>query len=95
MAKKTINEMKKPPTEQEKIFANLNSGKGFISKVFILFYFIFCLSAFSRATPTAYGGSQAGGLIGAVAAILGQSHSNTGSKPHLQPTLQLTATLDP
>ena len=32
---------------------------------FILF---FCLFAFSRATPTAYGGSQAGGLIGAVAA---------------------------
>ena len=38
----------------------------------------------------AYGGPQARGLIGAVAAGLGQSHSNTGSKPSLQPTPQLT-----
>ena len=29
------------------------------------FFFFFCLFAFSRATPTAYGGSQARGLIGA------------------------------
>ena len=31
------------------------------------FFFFFCLFAFSRATPVAYGGSQARGLIGAVA----------------------------
>ena len=31
--------------------------------------FFFCLFVFSRATPTAFGGSQARGLIGAVAAI--------------------------
>ena len=42
-----------------------------------------------------YGGSQAKGLIGAVATSLCQSHSNAGSEPHLQPTPQLTATLDP
>ena len=30
----------------------------------ILFYFIFCLFAFSRAFPVAHGGSQARGLIG-------------------------------
>ena len=33
----------------------------------------FCLFAFSRSTPTAYGGSQARGLIGAVATGLHQS----------------------
>jgi len=43
----------------------------------------------------AYGGSQARGRIGAVATGLRQSHSNTGSEPCLQPTPQLTATLDP
>ena len=40
----------------------------------------------SKATPMAYGGSQARGLIGAVAAGLHQGHSNTGSEPCLQPT---------
>ena len=49
----------------------------------------------------AYGGSQARGLIGAIAASLHQSHSNTSSEPHLRLTPQLmarpqlTATLDP
>ena len=40
---------------------------------------------FFRATPTAYGGSQAKGLIGAVATGLhdSHSHSNVGSEPHL------------
>ena len=58
------------------------------------FFFFFGLFAFSRATPTAYGGSQARGLIRSVAAGLRQSHSNVGSKPRLQPTPQLTATPD-
>ena len=43
----------------------------------------------------AYGDSQARGLIGAAAASLHHSHSNAGSEPQLQPTLQLTAMLDP
>ena len=43
----------------------------------------------------AYGGSQARGRIGAVAAGLHLSHSNTGSKLHLRPTPQLMATPDP
>ena len=42
-----------------------------------------------------YGGSQARGLIGAVAAGLRQSHSNEGSEPCLQPTPQLMAMQDP
>ena len=48
---------------------------------FALFFF-FC---FSRAAPTAYGGSQARGRIGAVAAGLRRSHSTVGSEPCLQP----------
>ena len=43
----------------------------------------------------AYWGSQALGLIGAVAAGLRQSQSNTRSEPHLRPTPQLTAKPDP
>ena len=58
----------------------------------ILYIYFFGLF---RATPMACGGSQARGLIGAVAAGLHQSHSNAGPEPCLQPTPQLTATLDP
>ena len=47
--------------------------------------------AFSRATPEAYGDSQARGRIGAVAASLHHSHSNARSEPHLRLTPQLTA----
>ena len=64
--------------------------------VFIyLFTFYFCLFGISSATLATYGVSQARALIGAVATSLYQSHSNVGSKPHLQPTPQLTATPDP
>ena len=66
-------------------------GRNFASKTF---FFFFGLFAISWATPVAYGGSQARGRIGAVAASLRQSHSNTRSEPRLQPTPQLTATPD-
>ena len=56
------------------------------------FFFFFPLF---RATPEAYGGSQAGGEIGATAASLHLSHSNAGSELHLQSIPQLTATPDP
>ena len=65
----------------------------FISLFLILTFFIFF--AISRAAPAAYGGSQARGLIRAVVTGLHQSHSNSGSEPHLQPKPQLTATPDP
>ena len=42
------------------------------------FFFVF-----SRAAPLPYGGSQARGLIRAVAASLRQSHSNAKSNLHL------------
>ena len=50
---------------------------------------------FFRAAPSAYGGTQVRGLIGAVAAGLHQSHSNVGSELRLQPAPQLMAMLDP
>ena len=70
----------------------------FVCFLFV-FFFVFCLFvvvvvAISWAAPTAYGGSQARGLIGAVATGLRQSHSNAGSEQRLQPTPQLTATPD-
>ena len=40
---------------------------------------------FFKATPAAHGGSQARGLIGAVATSPCQSHSNEGSEPHPWP----------
>ena len=60
-----------------------------------VFALSFCLFVFSRAAPVACGGSQARGLIGAVATGLCHSHSSMGSEPRLQPTPQLTAMLDP
>ena len=42
-----------------------------------------CFFAISWSAPMAYGGSQARGPIGAVAAGLRQSHSNTGSEQFL------------
>ena len=62
---------------------------------YFIFIFIFCLFAISWATPTAHGGPQARGWIGAITAGLRQSHSNVGSKPCLQPIPQLMAMPDP
>ena len=69
-----------------------------ISVFFFFFVFVFVFFVFfcyHRATPMTYGGSQARGLICAVAAGLCHSHSNTRSEPCLQPTPQLMATPDP
>ena len=64
----------------------------FINQLLFLFFLLFY--PFSAA-PAAYGGSQARSGTGAVAASLRYSHSSIGSKPHLWPTPQLTAMLDP
>ena len=48
-----------------------------------------------RAEPVAYGGPQARDQIGAVAASLCQSHSNTGSELSLQSIPQRMVTPDP
>ena len=60
-----------------------------------LLLLLFCLFAISWAAPAAYGGSQARGQIGTVAAGLCQSYSNAGSELHLQHTPQLPAMPDP
>ena len=60
--------------------------------MFFINVFIYLLF---RAAPTAYGGSQARGQMGATTASLHHSHSNTGSEPRLQPTAQLMVTPDP
>ena len=65
-----------------------------LSETVVLSLFLF-LFAFSRAAPVAYGGSQARGLTGAVAAGLRQSQSQAGSEPRLQPTPYLMAMPDP
>ena len=56
------------------------------------FFFFFCLF---MAVPAAYGRSQARVKSGAIAASLHHSHCHTRSETHLQPTPQLTATLNP
>ena len=53
-------------------------GLGLEPMVFLFF--------FSRAAPEACGGSQARGLIGAIATDLHHSHSNSRSELCLQPT---------
>ena len=63
---------------------HLQEGKGESEEAKLLLnevgFFFFCLFT---ATPAAYGGSQARGLIGATAAGLYHGHSNTGSEPCL------------
>ena len=85
-AKQNKNVSKIVEPSQSQVFS---MDDGFLSVFFLSF---FCLS---RATPTAYGGSQARGHIGAASAGLHHSHSNMGSELRLQPKPQLMATLDP
>ena len=55
-----------------------------------------CAFVLFRATPVAYGNSQAKVQIGATAGLRhSHSHSNVISEARLQPTSQLTAMLDP
>ena len=60
-----------------------------------LFHYVSFFLCLFRAVPAAYGGSQSSSQIRAEATGLHHSHSNTGSEPCLQPTPQLTVTLDP
>ena len=60
---------------------------------FVLCVCLFCCCCLSRATPVAYGSSQATGWIEAAATSLHQSHSHARSKPCLWSTPQLRALL--
>ena len=57
----------------------------------VFLFLSFFLSFFFKAIPTAYGSCQARGQIGAAAASLHHSHSNTGPQPPLRPPLQFLA----
>ena len=72
----------------------LHACQGLVYSQLSIDNFFTCVCLF-RATPKAYGGSQARGPIGAVPAGLCHSHSNAGSELRLQPTPQLKATQDP
>ena len=63
-----------------------------MGRVQFFFFFFFGLL---RVIPAAYRSFQARGQIGATAASLRHSHSNTGSEPCLQFRPQLTVMLDP
>ena len=76
-----------PPGQQKPCFA---CQKFYCPKRIYIFFF--CLF---RAAPAAYGGSQARGLIWAVAASLPHSHGRARSEPCLRPTPQLMAMPNP
>ena len=77
--------------DYKEMYQNVYTGC-IVTRTMIIFFFFFGLF---RTVPAACGGSQARGRIRAIAANLHQSHSNTGSEPHLQHIPQLTAMLDP
>ena len=64
-------------------------------KEYLMWFNLFLLFSFFplhfRAALASYGSSQAMGQIRAATAGLHHSHSNSGSKPHLQPTPRLTS----
>ena len=59
------------------------------------FIYLFIYFGLFRAARMAHGRFQARGPIGAAAANLHHSHSNTKPQPCLRPTPQLMATLGP
>ena len=73
-------------------FLDCAEGETSLNSFFLFLSFFSCLF---RATPSAYGGSQSRGPIGAVTAGLHHSYSNAGSEPHVQPIPQPMATPDP
>ena len=68
---------------------------GIVGGIFSFSFLFFFFFGLSRPAPLAYGSSQARGLIRVVVTSLRQSHSNARSEPHLRPTPQFMATLDP
>ena len=81
------------PTEPQQELFDLDFEASILGLLCYCFgFFGFCLF---RAVPAAYGDSQARSLMGATAASLHHSHSNTRSKPCLRPTPQVTAMLSP
>ena len=73
---------------------NKNKKKPLLCFCF-LFYLLSFFFFFFGAVPTAYWGSQGRSRFRAVSTCLYHIHSNIRFEPHLQPTPQLMATLDP
>ena len=73
----------------------LPRAAGMAKYIYIIIFTSFFLLLLFTATLVAYRSSQARGGIGAAAACLHHSHSHTRSEPHLRPTPQLMAMLDP
>ena len=69
-------------------------ARSYFFLIYYYYYFLFRAALEACGGPWTYG-PQAGGLIGATAVSLRQSHSNTRSQPHLQPTPQFMAMPDP
>jgi len=90
-----LTESSSSPYEAGLLMISIFLAAWFFLGFFWGFFFFFVFLLFLWAAPMAYGGSQARGLIGAVATGLHHSHSNSGSEPRLQPTPQLTATPGP
>ena len=86
-----FNLISTPPSPESMTLITLSLCLVMCSPSSFFFFFFF----FLRAALVAYGGFQARSQIGAAAASLSHSHSNTGSELHLQPMLQLLATPDP
>ena len=70
------------------------SADEWVNKMWHIYIFLLSFCLF-QAAALAHGGSQARGLIGAIAASLHHSHSYARSEPRLRPTPQLTATPGP
>ena len=83
-----------PWHQKQGLHNSVLSTRSCTEKHLIQVFFFFVFLPFFGPLPQHMGGSQARGLIGAVAASLRQSHSNAGSKPRLRPTPQLKATPD-
>ena len=66
-----------------------------LHKFLLFLFYVFIYFLLFRATPGAYGSSQARRQMGIAAAVLHHRHSNARSKPRLRPAPQIMAMLDP
>ena len=88
-------------SQQHQILNSLSKARDPTRNFMVTGQICFCcatigtLFIYVRATPAAYGSSQIRGRNWSHSWSLHHSRSNTGSEPCLQPTPQLTATLDP
>ena len=83
------------PGDQNALKSELTVSGGALSSPQHHSFLFICFFVFGGVAHLAYGSSQTRSQIGAAAAGLHHSYSHTRSEPHLRPTPQLVATLDP